>query len=212
MAKPAATAQLVTEVTEYVPAPGPQDDYEEYRRDLLRARLIAVGEPLFESPGFGPDGVKLPERDILSDLAYEIEWYLRSLSIPQLVCLTYGHRWPELIPVPGMKLPRGFRAVRDPQVRTVFLVTEDCTRKIVIGKGERRRADAQYCGTVRKSRTLPGEISGLFDRSHMRQYTYDNDVWAKRPRQSRLTRIDFLDEIYRRMGRDLFPAEMEEGQ
>ena len=195
---------------EYRPAPDPRDDYEEYRRGELRARLIALGEPVFESPGSGPDGEPLPDRDILSDLAYEIELYLRSLSVAQLACLAYGHRWPEL--VPGLKVPRGFRAVPSREVRGVFLVTEDCTRRIVIGQGTRRRADAQYCGTTRRSQTLPGQVRGLFDRKYARQYTYDKDAGEKRPEGSRLTRIDFLQEIWRRMGRDLFPAEIEEDQ
>jgi len=199
-----------TAEAQYQPAPDPGDDYEKYRRGELRARLEAAGEPVFASPGFAPDGRPLPERDIMSDLAYEIEWYLRSLSIAQLACLVYGHRWPELIP--GLSVPRGFRAVPSPEVRGVYLITEECTRRITIGKGERRRPAAQYCGTVRRSQTLPGTLRGLFDRQYARSYRYDNDAWEKRPSQSRLTRIDFLQEIWRRMGRDLFPAETGKGQ
>jgi hypothetical protein len=202
-----AMAAQAAELTEYVPAPDPDDDWERFRRAELRQRLVSAGVPLIEIPGYDADGNALTERDILSDLAYEIEVYLRGLSIAQLVCLTYGHRWPELIPIPGMKVPKGFRILPSPEIRGIYLVTENCTRKISIKNG--RRADVQTCGTVRKSQTLPGDIPGLYDRKHARQYAYDNDVWEVRPEGSRLTRIDFWNETIRRMGRVLLPAEYE---
>ena len=182
------------------PAPDPEDDYEEIRRSDLRTRLVKAGVPLTDT---GTD------RDILSDLAREIEIYLRGLTIAQLACLTYGHKWPELIPVPGARPPKGFRAVLSAQVNGVYLVTEECTRRIIIGAGRAR--EVSECGTVRKSQTLPPEngVLGLFDRGHMRQYAYDGNIWEKRPEGSRLTRIDFLNETYRRMGRQLFPGEYE---
>ena len=188
-----------------VPLPESEDDFADFRRGELRQRLVAAGIPLIERR---LDDATLPEefteRDIYSDLAYAIEVYLRGLSVPQLVCLTYGHRWPEL--VPGFRVPKGFRAVPLPEVRGVFLVTETCTRKVVTG---RKKADTTTCGTERRSQTLPGHLRGLFDRGHMRQYRYDNDAWEKRPEGSRLTRIDFWNEVIRRMGRELFPGEYE---
>jgi hypothetical protein len=191
-----------------VPLPEPEDGFADFRRAELRQRLVAAGVPLIERRA---DTAELPdqftERDIYSDLAYAIEVYLRGLSVPQLVCLTYGHRWPEL--VPGFKVPRGFRVVPAPERRGVFLVTETCTRKVVTGK---RKTDTTTCGTGRQSLTLAGELRGLFDRSNGRQYRYDNDVWEKRPEGSRLTRIDFWNEVIRRMGRELFPAETGEDQ
>ena len=189
------------------PLPDPQDDFADFRRGELRQRLVAAGVPLIERR---LDDATMPEefteRDIYSDLAYAIEVYLRGLSIPQLVCLAYGHRWPEL--VPGFRVPKGFRVVPAPETRGVFLVTESCTRKITYA-GQRKGTYVQSCGTERRSQTLPGNIRGLFDRGHMRDYRYDNDVWAKRPEGSRLTRIDFWNEVVRRMGRELFPDEYE---
>lgn len=180
-------------------APDPEDDYEAHRRADLRRRLTDAGVPLIERADL--PGMK--DRDILSDLAREIEEYLRGLSVAQLVCLAYGHKWPELIP--GIRVPKGFRAVPSPQRDGAFLVTESCTRRIVIAK------DISECGTRRSSRTLPASngVRGIFDRQHMRSYAYDDDEWEVRPEGSRLTRIDFLNEIYRRMGRDLFTAEYE---
>lgn len=183
------------------PAPDPADDYEAFRRLQLRERLAVAGVPLMvpaETHGPGTES-----RDILSDLAFEIESYLRDLSVAQLVCLAYGHKWPEL--VPGIRVPKGFRAVPSPQRNGVFLVTEGCTRKITVP------GESSSCGTERKSQTLPASngIRGVFDRQHMRNYDYDKDAWAKRPAASHLTRLDFLDEIYRRMGRQLFAAEYE---
>lgn len=179
-----------------LPAGDPiEDDFAQIRTKELRERLAAAGIPVIEqAEGTGPDGRPLLQRDILSDLAYEIERYLRGLNICQLVCLTYGHRWPEL--VPGFKLPRGFRIVPSPERRGVCLVTELCTRKV----------QGDTCGTKRTSLTLP---RGVYDRSHQRSYSYDDDTWEIRPTSSRLSRLDFLDEIYRRMGRSLFPAELE---
>jgi hypothetical protein len=180
-------------------APDPEDDYEAYRRADLRDRLTRAGVPLIERADL--EGTK--DRDILSDLAHEIETYLRGLSVAQLVCLAYGHRWPELIP--GVRVPKGFRVVPSPQRNGVFLVTEACTRRVTVP------GESSSCGTVRKSQTLPAYngVRGVFDRGHMRNYDYDEDAWEKRPEGSRLTRIDFLDEIYRRMGRQLFAAEYE---
>jgi len=181
------------------PAPDPEDDYEQLRRAELRRRLTAAGVPLIERA----DLPGMRDRDILSDLAREIEVYLRGLSVAQLACLAYGHRWPE--PIPGAKLPKGFRAVPSPQRDGVFLITENCTRKIAV------RGEASRCGTARRCQTLPAGngVRGLFDRQYMRSYAYDDDVWEKRPDGSRLTRIDFLNEIFRRMGRELFPEEYE---
>lgn len=183
------------------PAPDPADEYEEFRRQELRERLAMAGVPLMVHDGEHVAGVK--GRDILSDLAYEIEKYLRELSVAQLVCLAYGHKWPEL--VPGIRVPKGFRAVPSPQRNGVFLVTEGCTRRIAV------RGEASSCGSVRHSKTLPSVngIRGLFDRGNARNYDYDGHVWVKRPEGSRLTRLDFLDEIYRRMGRELFASEYE---
>lgn len=175
------------------------DEFARVRTRELRERLAVAGVPVIEqAEGTGPDGEPLPQRDVLSDLAFEIERYLRGLSVCQLVCLAYGHRWPEL--VPGFKLPRGFRIVPAPERQGVCLITELCTRKV----------QGDTCGTKRTSLTLP---RGVFDRSHHRSYGYDDDVWEIRPAASRLTRIDFLDEIFRRMGRNLFPEEiLEDGQ
>lgn len=142
----------------------------------------------------------VPPRVVQSDLDAEIRAYLEGLSVAQLVCLAYGHRWPELIP--GTKIPKGFHTVPDPQVQGVYLVTEDCIR----------RSLGRSCGTVRKSMTLP---RGFFDRNVQRSYGYDNGPggeWAIRPDGSGLTRRDFLDQIYRQMGRELFPAEYGEGK
>jgi hypothetical protein len=181
------------------PAPDPEDDYETSRRRDLRQRLTEAGVPLIERadlPGHA-------DRDILSDLAHEIEVYLRGLSVAQLVCLAYGHEWPKLIP--GVRVPKGFRAVPAPQRDGAFLIAETCTRRITIHK------DVSECGTQRRSQTLPASngVRGIFDREHMRSYAYDDDVWEKRPEGSRLTKIDFLNEIFRRMGRELFAAEYE---
>jgi hypothetical protein len=197
----AALADRIREGTRLPgPAPDPADDYEDHRRRDLRQRLTAAGVPLIERadlPGHA-------DRDILSDLAHEIETYLRGLSVAQLVCLAYGHKWPEL--VPGVRVPKGFRAVPSPQRDGAFLITEACTRKISVP------GESSFCGTVRKSQTLPASngVRGIFDREHMRSYAYDDDVWEKRPEGSRLTKIDFLNEIYRRMGRQLFAAEYED--
>lgn len=134
-----------------------------------------------------------------SDLAAEIRTYLEGLSVPQLLCLAYGHVWPVL--VPGNDVPRGFRAVPDAERQGVYLITEACTR--LITEPGRRKPSDYSCGTVRRSQTLP---AGVFDRSHYRSYAYDGDSWEVRPENSRLTRLDFLDEIYRRMGTVLFAA------
>jgi hypothetical protein len=196
-----ALAERIKDGTRLPPAaPDPDDDYEAYRRADLRDRLTRAGVPLTERT----EG--LHDRDILSDLAREIEVYLRGLSVAQLACLAYGHTWPVLIP--GIKVPKGFRAVPSPQRNGVFLVTEGCSRRIVI------HGSASQCGTVRKSQTLPSRngVRGVFDRGHMRNYAYDDGPggeWEKRPEGSRLTRLDFTDEIYRRMGRELFTAEYE---
>lgn len=135
---------------------------------------------------------------IQSDLAAEIRDYLDGLSVDQLLCLAYGHPWAVLIP--GQAVPPGFRAVPDPEIRGVYLITETCMRAVY--EPGRRKPLLFSCGTVRSSRTLP---AGVFDRSHHRSYAYDEDSWEVRPLGSRLTRIDFLDEIWDRMGRDLFP-------
>jgi len=140
----------------------------------------------------------------------QVAAYLHNLSVPQLVCLAYGHRWPELIP--GMPIPKGFHAVRSAdlaasgtQLQGVYRVSEDCTREIKLN-GSRRRGET--CGTSRSSMTLP---RGFFDKKVDRQYGYDHDVWEVRPEGSGLSRRDFTEEIYRRMGRDLFPAEYGQG-
>jgi hypothetical protein len=139
-----------------------------------------------------------PADVIQSDLAAEIRAYLDGLSVDQLLCLAYGHTWGILIP--GQPVPRGFRAVPDPEVRGVYLVTETCIR--LTPQPSRRRPLVFTCGASRRSQTLP---RGLFDRSRKRSYDYDGNTWEVRPPGSRLTRLDFLDEIWRRMGRDLFP-------
>lgn len=152
---------------------------------------------------------ELVPRTVQSDLDALIAAYLEGLSIPQLVCLAYGHRWPELIP--GQGVPKGFHAnatdefVVAPSGRKqgIYRVTEDCIREIKL-YGARRRG--LFCETARTSMTLP---RGFFDRAVNRQYAYNHDVWEVRPEDSRLTRRDFTAEIYRRMGRDLFPAEYE---
>jgi hypothetical protein len=168
-------------------APGFKDEYAQLRRTEMRARLTGAGVPLIERT----DLPEVTDRDILSDLAFEIEQYLRGLTVQQLVCLAYGHKWPELIP--GLKIPGGFRTVMSPERNGVFLITENCVRKTL----------GNTCGTTRKSMTLPGTVRGIFDRDHGRSYDYGRD-WEIRPASSRLSRIDFLNEIFRRMARELF--------
>jgi hypothetical protein len=138
-------------------------------------------------------------RTVQSDLGQEIDSYLHNLTIGQLLCLAYGHDWPVLIP--ELDVPQGFRAVPSPGAQGVYLVTEECLR-LVYTPG-RRKPLLYSCGTVRKSMTLP---SRMFDSTHKRQYGYDDSEWEIRPPGSRLTRIDFLNEIYRRMGHKLFPV------
>jgi hypothetical protein len=167
-----------------------EDEFARHRLADLRSRLTAAGVPLIERAD-GRPGVT--DRDILSDLAFETEQYLRGLSVPQLLCLAYGHKWPELIP--GIRLPKGFRSVPAPQRDGIYLITESCIRETRDG----------ICGTRRSSRTLPGTVRGLYDRKHGRSYDYDDDEWEVRPEGSRLTRVDFLNEIWRRMGPQLFP-------
>lgn len=175
--------------------PDPEDDWAELRRADMRQRLVTAGVPLIEEPGADAEGQLLPARDILSDIAFEIEVYLRGLSVAQLVCLAYGHRWPEL--VPGIRVPKALRVVPHPEYRGSFLLRENCTRKVSVGA-------VSHCGTVRQSLTLPGEVRGLLDRKHGRSYSYDDADWEIRPAGSRLTRIDFFNEIMRRMNRELF--------
>lgn len=177
----------VTRPATVLAEPGYGDVYEQLRLADMRMRLVAAGVPLIERSA----DPEVADRDILSDMAFEIERYLRGLTVQQLVCLAYGHRWPEL--VPGVKIPKGFRTVPSPERNGVFLITEHCVRKTL----------AATCGTVRKSMTLPGTVRGIFDRGHGRNYAYDND-WEIRPAGSRLSRIDFLNEIMRRMARELF--------
>lgn len=126
---------------------------------------------------------------IQSDLAAEIQAYLSRLSIDQLACLAYAHKWPELIPVPGRRLPKGFRVlpVAGEERQGCYMVTETCSR----------------CRGTRISYTLP---RGIFDMNVKRSYRHEQD-WMVRPEGSCLGRRHFLAEIYRRLERDLFPGE-----
>lgn len=178
----AGTLRDAGDLIEPAPATGLDDAFATERRREMRTRLVVADVPLIEEPG----------RDVFSDLAFHIEAYLRKLTIAQLICLAYGHRWPELIP--GGGVPKGFRAIRDPGRQGVYLVTEACVRETL----------RETCGTQRTSLTLP---RGIFDRNHGRAYAYDDANWEVRPAGSRLSRLDFLDEILRRMGRELFPGE-----
>jgi hypothetical protein len=177
----------------------PDDEYARWRRSQMRERLVTAGVPLIERDDGNP---LVTGRDIFSDIAAEIERYLRGLTIPQLVCLAYGHSWPMLIP--GLAVPRGFRALPEPGRPGIYRMTEACTRNT---SGSSSRRSAVHCGTVRTSMTLDRGI-GL-DRGRSRNYAYDDDAWEIRPVGSRLTRVDFLNEIMRRMGRELFPGEFE---
>ena len=117
-------------------------------------------------------------REVRSDLAGETEAYLRSLTAEQLLCLAYGHVWPRLDP--REDIPGNFSFAPVPRVWGVYQVTEECT----------------CCAKVRTYQTLP---RGIFNRSRDLSYA-DPAGWEVRPAGSRLTRLDFLNEIWRRVG------------
>jgi hypothetical protein len=140
-----------------------------------------------------PAAPKMPTRKtLIARLSPEVVAYFDGLTLAQLICLAYGHTWPELIP--GRGRPKGWRANLAPGHEGAFLITESCTRDAL--------DDGKTCGSDRT--TYTGERGIFLERGRHRQYKRDDAIWQVRPEGSRITRIDVLDYIMTVMGAELF--------